>query len=148
MGTAEREGEDWEPRIAAFNCSWCSSLAADLAGSGGRQYPANVRVIRVPCSGRVNPLYIIKALQEGFDGVLITGCHPGDCHYVNGNLIARRKLAVTKGLLEYLGIEPERVRVSWVSGSEGSRFAALVAEVVEDVRRLGPAKRLVRQCVA
>lgn len=93
-------------------------------------------------------MYIIKALQEGFDGVLITGCHPGDCHYVNGNLIARRKLAVTKGLLEYLGIEPERVRVSWVSGSEGSRFAALVAEVVEDVRRLGPAKRLVRQCVA
>jgi F420-non-reducing hydrogenase iron-sulfur subunit len=134
-----------EPKIVAFLCNWCSYAGADLAGVGRLQYPANVRVIRVPCSGRVNPLYIIKALQEGADGVLVAGCHPGDCHYISGNLVARRKFAMLKGFLNYLGIEPERVQFSWVSASEGGRFAALIEKVVADVKKLQSAKQLVRE---
>ena len=125
-----------EPTIVAFLCNWCSYAGADLAGVSRLQYPANVRVIRVPCSGRVDPLYIIKALQEGADGVLVSGCHPGDCHYISGNLVARRKFAMLKNFLEYLGIEPERVQFSWVSASEGGRFASLIEKVVADVKRL------------
>jgi coenzyme F420-reducing hydrogenase delta subunit len=98
----------------------------------------------VPCSGRINPLYLLKALQKGMDGVLVSGCHPGDCHYISGNLYARRKFALMKRFLEYLGIEPERIHFSWVSASEGSRFAELVQKVVEDVRKLGPAKKLAK----
>jgi coenzyme F420-reducing hydrogenase delta subunit len=109
------------------------------------QYPANVRVVRVPCSGRVDPLYIIKALQEGADGVLVSGCHPGDCHYISGNLVARRKFAMLKSFLEYIGIEPERVQFSWVSASEGGRFAALIEKVVADVKKLKTAKKLVKE---
>jgi F420-non-reducing hydrogenase iron-sulfur subunit len=134
-----------EPTIVAFLCNWCSYAGADLAGVSRLQYPANVRVIRVPCSGRVNPLYIIKALQEGADGVLVAGCHPGDCHYISGNLVARRKFAMLKGFLNYLGIEPERVQFSWVSASEGGRFAALIEKVVADVKKLQSAKQLVRE---
>ena len=130
-----------EPTIVAFLCNWCSYAGADLAGVSRLQYPANVRVIRVPCSGRVDPLYIIKALQEGADGVLVSGCHPGDCHYISGNLVARRKFAMLKGFLEYLGIEPQRVQFSWVSASEGGRFASLIEKVVNDVKKLdSPAK--------
>jgi F420-non-reducing hydrogenase iron-sulfur subunit len=128
----------YEPTIVAFLCNWCSYAGADLAGVSRMQYPANVRVIRVPCSGRVDPLYIIKALQEGADGVLVSGCHPGDCHYISGNLVARRKFAMLKNFLAYLGIEPERVQFSWVSASEGGRFAALIEKVVADVKKLGP----------
>jgi F420-non-reducing hydrogenase iron-sulfur subunit len=134
-----------EPTIVAFLCNWCSYAGADLAGVSRLQYPANVRVIRVPCSGRVNPLYIIKALQEGADGVLVAGCHPGDCHYISGNLVARRKFAMLKGFLNYLGIEPERVQFSWVSASEGGRFAALIEKVVADVKKLQSTKQLVRE---
>jgi coenzyme F420-reducing hydrogenase delta subunit len=134
----------WEPKIVAFLCNWCSYAGADLAGVSRFQYPTNVRVIRVPCSGRVNPMYIVKALQQGVDGVLVSGCHPGDCHYISGNLVARRKFALLKDFLGYLGIEPERVQFSWVSASEGSRFAALIEKVVDDVRKLGPGKKLVK----
>ena len=137
--------DTWEPKIVAFLCNWCSYAGADLAGVSRFQYPTNVRVIRVPCSGRVNPMYIVKALQEGADGVLVSGCHPGDCHYISGNLLARRKFALLKNFLGYLGIEPERVQFSWVSASEGSRFAALIEKVVNDVKKLGPARKLVKQ---
>ena len=134
-----------EPTIVAFLCNWCSYAGADLAGVSRLQYPANVRVIRVPCSGRVDPLYIIKALQEGADGVLVSGCHPGDCHYISGNLVARRKFAMLKSFLEYLGIEPERVQFSWVSASEGGRFAALIEKVVNDVKELKTPRKIVKE---
>jgi len=112
------------------------------------QYPANVRIVRVPCSGRVDPLYIIKALQEGADGVLVSGCHPGDCHYISGNLVARRKFAMLKSFLGYLGIEPERVQFSWVSASEGGRFAALIEKVVADVKNLKTKRKLLKEEIA
>jgi coenzyme F420-reducing hydrogenase delta subunit len=136
--------QPWEPKIVAFLCNWCSYAGADLAGVSRLQYGTNIRVIRVPCSGRVNPLYILKALQNGADGVLVSGCHPGDCHYISGNLVARRKFALMKNLLEYVGIEPQRVQFSWVSASEGQRFAALINKVIEDVKQVGPAAKLVK----
>jgi F420-non-reducing hydrogenase iron-sulfur subunit len=134
-----------EPTIVAFLCNWCSYAGADLAGVSRLQYPANVRIIRVPCSGRIDPLYIIKALQEGADGVLVSGCHPGDCHYISGNLVARRKFAMLKSFLGYVGIEPERVQFSWVSASEGGRFAALIEKVVNDVKNLKTEKKFVKE---
>lgn len=141
----EQMKDQWEPKIVAFLCNWCSYAGADLAGTGRIQYPPNIRVIRVPCSGRVNPLYIIRALQEGADGVLVSGCHPGDCHYSSGNMYARRKFTLLKNLLEYVGIEPERVQFSWVSASEGARFAEVVTKVTEDIKRLGKPTRLVKE---
>jgi len=134
----------WEPKIVAFLCNWCSYAGADLAGTSRIQYPPNIRVIRVPCSGRINPLFIIKGLQMGADGVLVSGCHPGDCHYQTGNYLARRKSAAFKGLLEFLGIEEGRVCFSWVSAAEGAKFSQVVDEVTQRVRKLGPAKRLVK----
>ncbi len=136
--------ENWEPKIVAFLCNWCSYAGADLAGVSRLQYGPNVRIVRVPCSGRVNPLYILKALQNGVDGVLVSGCHPGDCHYISGNLVARRKFALLKSFLTFLGIEPERVQFSWVSASEGKRFADLMDKVIADVKRIGPSKHLVK----
>lgn len=133
--------QEWQPKIVAFLCNWCSYAGADLAGVSRIQYPPSIRVIRVPCSGRVNPLYIIKALQNGIDGVLVSGCHPGDCHYISGNLVARRKFALLKNFLTYIGIDPERIQFSWVSAAEGERFAKTVAKVTEDVRKLGPIKK-------
>ena len=141
----KQSGNGWEPRIVAFLCNWCSYAGADLAGVSRIQYPPNVRVIRVPCSGRINPLFIIKALQSGADGVLVSGCHPGDCHYISGNLYARRKFALLKNLLEYVGIEPERVHFSWVSAAEGVRFAEILEKVINSVRALGPASKMVKQ---
>jgi coenzyme F420-reducing hydrogenase delta subunit len=140
--TSQQEG--WEPRIAAFLCNWCSYAGADLAGVSRIQYPPNVRVIRVPCSGRINPLFIVKALQSGMDGVLVSGCHPGDCHYISGNLYARRKFALMKNLLEYVGVEPDRVHFSWVSAAEGIRFAQLLNTVIDSVRALGPASKMIK----
>jgi F420-non-reducing hydrogenase iron-sulfur subunit len=138
-------GNGWEPRIVAFLCNWCSYAGADLAGVSRIQYPPNVRVIRVPCSGRINPLFVIKALQSGADGVLVSGCHPGDCHYISGNLYARRKFALLKSLLEYVGIEPERVQFSWVSAAEGVRFAEILEKVIDAVREVGPASKMVKE---
>jgi F420-non-reducing hydrogenase iron-sulfur subunit len=129
---------NFEPRILAFLCNWCSYAGADLAGVSRFQYPTNIRVIRVPCSGRINPLYIIKALQSGYDGVLVSGCHPGDCHYISGNFFARRKFALLKKFLEYIGIEPERVQFSWVSAAEGARFAQIIEKVTNEIKKLGP----------
>ena len=138
---------NWEPKIVAFLCNWCSYAGADLAGVSRLQYGTNVRIIRVPCSGRINPLYIMRALQNGADGVLISGCHPGDCHYISGNLVAKRKFALMNRLLTYIGIEPERVQFSWVSASEGSRFAALMNKVIEDIKRMGPSEKLAKAIV-
>ena len=137
---AEENKKDWSPKIVAVLCNWCSYAGADLAGVSRMQYATNIRVIRVPCSGRINPLHILSALHRGADGVLVSGCHPGDCHYISGNLVARRKFNMLKNFLEHVGIHPERVQFSWVSASEGARFALLVEKVVEDIKRIGPTK--------
>jgi F420-non-reducing hydrogenase iron-sulfur subunit len=136
--------KSWEPKIVAFLCNWCSYAGADLAGVSRMQYPPSIRVVRVPCSGRINPLFIVSALQSGADGVLVSGCHPGDCHYLSGNLVARRKFALVKSLLAHVGFEPARVQFSWVSASEGGRFASLIEQVTEDVRKLGPQRKLAK----
>lgn len=138
------ESENWEPKILAFLCSWCSYAGADLAGVSRLQYPPNVRVIKVPCSGRINPVFIVRALQQGWDGVLVSGCHPGDCHYISGNYFARRRFAILKRLLEFVGVEEGRVQFSWVSAGEGEKFATVIKEVTESVKKLGPATRLVK----
>ena len=135
---------DFEPTIIAFVCNWCTYTAADLAGTSRRSYPKNVRLIRVMCTGMVDPQYIIKAFLEGADGVLVSGCHPGDCHYLSGNFVARRRFAVLKPLLEFIGIEPERVQFSWISAGEGERFAQVMTKVTNDIKKVGPAKRLVK----
>ena len=128
----------FEPRITAFVCTWCTYAGADLAGTSRLKYASNVRVIRVPCTGRVDPLFIIKAFERGADGVLISGCHPGDCHYTAGNYYARRRWIVFRDLLLYLGIEPERLQFSWVSAAEGGKWADLVNDVTTRLRTLGP----------
>jgi F420-non-reducing hydrogenase iron-sulfur subunit len=153
MSTAELRpqepgSQESEPRIVAFLCNWCSYAGADLAGISRIQYPASIRVIRVPCSGRVDPFHILKALQSGADGVLVSGCHPGDCHYLTGNYVARRRFAVLSDLLEFAGIDPGRVSFSWVSAAEGERFAEVVREVTEKVRVLGPNRKMVKEEIA
>ncbi len=130
--------KDYEPNIVAFLCNWCSYAGADLAGTSRVQYPANIQVIRVMCSGRVNPLYVMNALQQGADGVLVSGCHPGDCHYMEGNYYARRRLGMLKDLLEFVGVDPKRFHMSWVSASEGQKWKEVVEKTVEDAREAGP----------
>ncbi len=127
-----------EPKIAAFLCRWCAYAGADLAGTNRVTYPPNMIPIRVPCSGRVEPSWVIEALREGADAVLIGGCHPGDCHYVSGNYKTRRRVALLQKVLEELGVEPARLKLTWVSASEGMRFAQVVRDYVEEVRSLGP----------
>ena len=134
----------WEPKIVAFLCNWCSYAGADLAGTGRLQYPHNIRVIRVPCSGRINPLFVLASLQHGVDGVLVSGCHPGECHYRTGNYNARRKFGLLKQLLEYMGLEEGRVQFTWISASEGVKFAKVIETVTERVKTLGPAKKFVK----
>jgi len=130
--------DQFEPTIVAFCCNWCSYAGADAAGTAKVQYPANVNIIRVMCSGMVHPNMVIDALNNGADGVLMCGCHPGDCHYQEGNLRAEKRAEAIGLLLEDFGLEPERFRLEWVSASEGSRFAAIAREMVEQVRELGP----------
>ena len=127
-----------ERRIVGFLCNWCSYGGADTAGVSRLQYPTDLRVLRVPCSGRVNPLLVVKAFAEGADGVLVSGCHPGDCHYVEGNYYARRRLELLKRLLPFMGIEPGRFEYTWVSSSEGQRWQKVATEFTEEIRRLGP----------
>jgi coenzyme F420-reducing hydrogenase delta subunit len=136
---------DFQPDIVAFLCNWCSYAGADLAGTSRIQYPSNVRVIRVMCSGRVNPLFVMNALQQGADGVLISGCHPGDCHYMTGNYYARRRFNLMRNFLEYLGVEPERVRMSWVSASEGAKWKEVIEEITEDIKKIGPMDQFKRR---
>lgn len=127
-----------EPLIIAFLCNWCTYTGADLAGTSRMQYPPNVRVIRVMCSGAVDPLYILRPLLEGADGVLIGGCHSGDCHYVNGNYKARRRVAAVQSYLSQLGLEPERVLFRFISASEGRLFAETVTSMTHALAKLGP----------
>jgi F420-non-reducing hydrogenase iron-sulfur subunit len=129
--------DDFEPRILAFACNWCSYAGADLAGVSRIQYPPTTRVIRVMCSGRVSPMFVLEALRAGADGVLVTGCHPGDCHYISGNEKAVRNIEVARSLIRLLGIEPERLRLEWISAGEGARFAQVVREFTEEIRALG-----------
>jgi len=129
---------EFEPKILGFLCNWCSYAGADLAGVSRLQYPPNIRVIRVMCSARVNPVFIFKALLGGVDGVLISGCHPGDCHYMKGNYYTRRRITAVRKLLDTVGIEPDRVRLEWVSASEGIRFADTVRDFTETIKKLGP----------
>ncbi len=136
---------DWQPTIVGFACRWCTYAGADLAGTSRMTYPASIRLIRVPCSARVNPSFVVRAFQRGADGVLISGCHPGDCHYIEGNLYTRRRFSLVKNFLEYLGIEPERFRVEWISAAEGARFARLIDEMTEDIRELGPNTKMREQ---
>ena len=137
--------EQFRPNIVAFLCNWCTYAGADLAGTSRVQYPANVKIIRVMCSGRVNPLYVVNALQQGADGVIISGCHPGDCHYMEGNFYARRRLNLLKELLEFAGVDPRRFTMSWVSASEGHKWKDVVEKAVEDVRAAGPFEQFQRR---
>lgn len=134
----EEMSEEFEPKVVGFLCNWCSYAGADLAGTSRIQYPANIRVIRVMCSGSVDTVYVNRALIEGADAVLIGGCHLGDCHYLNGNYKARRKMVLLKNILTTLGMEPERIWVKWISASEGQKFADTVKEIVEETKKLGP----------
>jgi len=130
--------DEYEPRIIAFLCNWCAYTGADLAGTSRLQYPPNVRIVRLMCSGALDPIYVLKALLEGADGVLIGGCHPGDCHYRDGNYKARRRVAILQSILSQLGLDPERVWLRWVSASEGKKFADTVTEMVQVLKEKGP----------
>jgi coenzyme F420-reducing hydrogenase delta subunit len=133
-------GNGFEPVIVGFCCNWCAYAAADLAGTSRTQYPSNIRTIRVMCSGRVSELLILKAFAAGADGVLVAGCHPGDCHYMKGNLSARRKVVGMKPLLRAIGIEPERLRLEWAGASEGAKFADTVKSFTQTIKELGPSR--------
>ncbi len=130
--------EPFEPKIVAFVCTYCTYAGADLAGTSRLKYAPNVRIVRLPCTGRISPMFILKALQKRADGVLVSGCHPGDCHFTHGNYHARRRWMVFRALLDFTGIPPERVIFSWISAAEGSKFADLINSVTEDIRKLGP----------
>lgn len=142
MQEINTEKKEFVPNIVAFCCNWCSYAGADLAGSSRLSYPANVKIVRVPCSCRVNPMFILKAFQRGADGVILCGCHPGDCHYVTGNYYTRRRMSLLFDFLNYLGIEKGRTRVEWVSAAEGAKFSAVMNDFVKTVTELGENKRL------
>lgn len=129
---------DYEPTIIAFVCNWCTYTAADLAGTSRLIYPPNVRLIRMMCTGMVDPKYVIKALLEGADAVLISGCHPGDCHYINGNFKARRRVKLLKEILPRFGLDERRLKLTWIGASEGVDFAATIKEMVTEIKALGP----------
>ncbi len=132
-------------KIVAFLCNWCSYGAADLAGVSRMQYSADIRIIRVPCSGRVEPKLILSAFREGADGVWVSGCHPGECHYLEGNYYARRKFGLMKGLLEHMGIDSDRIQFSWISSAEATKFARVAQEVADAISALGPNHKLVKK---
>ncbi len=132
------ENNGFEPKIVAYVCNWCTYLGADLAGTNRLEYPPNVRIIRLPCTGRIDFNLIIKAFEMKADAVLVSGCHPGDCHYTAGNYHARRRWILFRKLLDYVGIDVRRITFSWVSAAEGAKWAELVNTVTDDVRKLGP----------
>ena len=138
MVEAVMEKAEFEPTIVAFCCNWCAYAGADLAGKSRFEYPTNMRIIRVMCTGRIDPTIILSAFRSGADGVLIAGCHPGDCHYVKGNYAMERRFNFLKNMLKHLGIEPERLVLEWVSAGEGGKFAALVRNVTRQIKDLGP----------
>jgi F420-non-reducing hydrogenase iron-sulfur subunit len=130
--------EEFEPRIIAFLCNWCTYTGADLAGTSRIQYPPNIRIIRLMCSGGLDPVYVAKALLEGADGVLIGGCHPGDCHYQSGNYKARRRVAILQSILDQMGFDSDRIWLRWISASEGQYFADTVSDMVAALKEKGP----------
>jgi len=132
--------DNFEPKIVGFLCNWCSYRAADLAGSARIKYPPNVRIIRVMCSGRVDPTFVLKALSDGADGVMVAGCHPGECHYIEQNYKAMRRCHMLKHTLDAMGVESDRVQLVWASAAEGQRLAEAIEKLVADVKRLGPLK--------
>ena len=136
------ENKTWTPKIVAFCCNWCSYAGADLAGNNRLEYPGNVKIIRIPCSCRLNPLFILRAFQRGADGVILCGCHPGDCHYSTGNYFARRRMTLLFSMLDFLGIEKGRTRVEWCSAAEGVRFAGIMNDFVKQITELGECKKL------
>ena len=129
---------EFEPQIIAFTCNWCSYAAADLAGTSRISYPPNVRLVRVMCSGMVDPIFVFRAFEAGFDGVLVAGCHIGDCHYISGNMKAEQRIGILKRLLHTLGLEDERLRLEWISTAEGGKFAETIKELVGQLKKLGP----------
>ena len=133
-----RDQGEWQPKIIAFLCNWCSYAGADLAGMSRLTYPAAIRIVRLPCSGRVDPMFVLKSFQRGADMVLVSGCHPGDCHYTSGNYHARRKLQAFRELLKFLGVDPRRFKLSWVSAAEGAKWSTLVTEITKEAYELGP----------
>jgi coenzyme F420-reducing hydrogenase delta subunit len=136
---------DFQPTLIAFVCNWCTYTAADLAGTSRLSYPDNVRLIRVMCTGMVDPQFVLKAFLEGADGVLISGCHPGDCHYINGNFKARRRVKLLRELLTHFGIEPQRLRLTWIGASDGIEFAEVMGRLVADLKALGPREKPLEQ---
>jgi F420-non-reducing hydrogenase iron-sulfur subunit len=135
------KNDGFEPKIIGFLCNWCSYAGADLAGVSRIQYPPNIRVIRVMCSGRIDPAFVLEAFKDGADGVLVAGCHlPSDCHYISGNFKAMRRINLLKRVLKDFGIEPERLRLEWVSASEGDKWASVVRSMVDDLKKLGPSQ--------
>ncbi len=130
--------DKFEPNIIGFLCNWCSYAGADLAGTSRMKYPPNIKSIRVMCSGRVDPVFVLEALKKGADGVLVAGCHPGDCHYQSGNYKTNRRIKLLKKLLEEMAVDPKRVRFEYVSASEGQKFATIVTEFVDELKKMGP----------
>ncbi|MDD4873764.1 MAG: hydrogenase iron-sulfur subunit [Dehalococcoidales bacterium] len=131
----------FEPKILGILCNWCSYSGADLAGTSRKKYPANIRIMRVMCSGRVDPVFILKAMESGADGVLVLGCHPGDCHYSEGNYKTIRRMTMLQKLTDQMGIESDRIRLDWVSASEGDNFSAIIRDMTEKIKKLGPFPR-------
>jgi F420-non-reducing hydrogenase iron-sulfur subunit len=138
MPEPERKEQDFMPRIVGFFCKWCTYAGADLAGVSRLQYPPSILPIRVMCSSRVDPLHTLSAFLKGADGILVAGCHPGDCHYQKGNYFTRRRFAVVQKILQTIGLESDRLRLSWISASEGPRFAAVVTEFTDKIKKKGP----------
>ena len=138
---------DFEPTIVAFFCNWCTYTAADLAGTSRLSYPSNIKIIRMMCSGMVDPQYVIKALLEGADGVLVSGCHPGDCHYINGNFKARRRIKLLKEILPRFGFEPERLRLTWIAASDGVLLAEVLQDLTAQVKELGPSEARLKMVI-
>lgn len=132
---------EYKPKIVAFCCNWCSYAGADLAGTSRLSYPGEVKIIKIPCSCRVDPLFVLRALQKGADGVIICGCHPGDCHYSTGNYYTRRRIALLFNMLDYIGIEKDRVHLEWISASEGAKFARVMETFTTQVKNLGKNER-------
>ena len=137
-------GAGFEPKIVAFLCTWCTYTGADLAGTSRLQMPPNVRIVRLNCSSRVDPLFVMKAFERGADGVIVSGCHPGDCHYSTGNYFARRRFAIFRELLDFMGVDSRRLTMSWVSASQGGKWRDVVSEAITRAKELGPFHRLGR----
>ena len=137
-GTGGTPLRDFEPRITAFVCNWCTYTGADLAGTSRLHMASNVRIIRLPCTGRIDPLFVVKAFERGADGVIVSGCHPADCHYTSGNYHARRRFAVFHDIMQFIGVDPRRITFSWVSASEGAKWRDVVDEAVRGVQEIGP----------